>query len=160
MRKVVRLALALAVVALPVNGVAGAIAQDSAALEAEVAEVVAELTATYGVNDIEGYFALYAPDLTWWGPSGRWDKPKYLAYWTEYIESTGGLSSAENSDMQIAVAPGGDLAVASYVLRVTRTNPGDAAPAVTYQMSPTLMKRNGSWTVVHLHFQIVPEPEE
>ncbi|HJO04290.1 MAG TPA: nuclear transport factor 2 family protein [Acidobacteriota bacterium] len=159
MRKVVKLALVFAVVVLPAVGVAGASAQDGAALEAEVADAVAQLTATYGANDIEGYFALYAPELTWWGPSGRWDKAKYLAYWTEYIESTGGLASAENSDMQIAVAPGGDLAVASYILSVSRANPGDAAPTVTYQMSPTLMKRNGSWTIVHLHFQIVPEPE-
>ena len=159
MRKVGGITLALAVVALPVIGGAGAIAQDVAGLETEVADAVAQLTATYGANDIEGYFALYAADLTWWGPSGRWDKEKYLAYWTEYINSTGGLSSAVNSDLQIAVAPGGDLAVASYVLSVTRANPGDAAPTVTYQMSPTLMKRDGRWTIVHLHFQMVPVSE-
>ena len=106
-------ALALAVVAVATIGAPGATAQDAAALEQEVADAVAQLTATYAVNDIEGYFGLYAPELTWWGPSGRWDKASYRTYWTEYIDSTGGLASAENSDLQIAVAPSGDLAVAS-----------------------------------------------
>ncbi len=160
MRQVKGRVLPAAVGVMAMFAASVAIAQEAADLEQEVRDTVEQLTATYAANDIDGYFALYAPELTWWGPSGRWDKGSYLAYWTEYIESTGGLASAENTDVQVAVSPSGDMASASYVLSVTRANPGDAPPAVTYQMSPTLVKRNGGWTIVHLHFQIVPAPEE
>jgi hypothetical protein len=79
--------------------------------------------------------------------------------WTESVKTTGGLASAENSDLRIQVSPAGDLAVASYLLKVARRNPGPNRPAdVTYEMSPTLVKRGGAWTIVHLHFQVVPPP--
>ena len=72
----------------------------------------------------KGYFSFYAPDLTWWGPGGRSDKDSYHKMWTESVKTTGGLASAENSDLRIQVSPGGDLAVASYLLKVARKNPG------------------------------------
>ena len=125
----------------------------------EVRDAVTKLTQTYGANDIDGYFSFYAPDLTWWGPGGRSDKESYHKMWTESVKTTGGLASAENSDLRIQVSPGGDLAVASYLLKVVRRNPGaNRGPNVTYEMSPTLIKRGGNWTIVHLHFQVVPEP--
>jgi ketosteroid isomerase-like protein len=125
----------------------------------EVRDAIAKLTETYGSNDLDGYFSIYAPDLTWWGPGGRSDKESYRKSWTDSVRSTGGLASAENEDLRIQVAPHGDLAVASYLLKVTRKNPGDNRPAnVTYEMSPTLIKRDGKWQIVHLHFQVVPPP--
>jgi len=125
----------------------------------EVLDAVTTLTQTYGANDIDGYFKFYAPDLTWWGPGGRSDKESYHKMWTESVKTTGGLASAENSDLRIQVSPAGDLAVASYLLKVARRNPGPNRPAdVTYEMSPTLVKRGGAWTIVHLHFQVVPPP--
>jgi ketosteroid isomerase-like protein len=125
----------------------------------EVLDAVTKLTQAYGANDIDGYFKFYAPDLTWWGPGGRSDKASYHKMWTESVKTTGGLASAENSDLRIQVSPGGDLAVASYLLKVTRRNPGPNRPAdITYEMSPTLIKRGGAWTIVHLHFQVVPPP--
>ena len=75
------------------------------------------------------------------------------------VQKTGGLASAESSDVRVQVSPGGDLAVASHLLKVTRKNPGPEWPEkVTYEVSPTLIKRNGAWTIVHIHVQIVPEP--
>ena len=128
--------------------------------EQEVRDVINKLTQAYGANDIEGYFSWYAPDLTWWGPGGRSDRESYRTRWTASVERTGGLESAETSDLRIQVAPAGDLAVASYLLTVTNRDPGANRPAnVTYQMSPMLIKRDGSWTIVHLHFQVVPERE-
>jgi len=125
----------------------------------DVRAAVTKLTETYGANDIEGYFSFYAPDLTWWGPGGRSDKESYHKMWTESVKTTGGLASAENSDLRIQVSPSGDLAVASYLLKVARKNPGPNRGAnVTYEMSPTLIKRGGAWKIVHLHFQVVPEP--
>ena len=125
----------------------------------EVRTAIAKLTETYGANDIDGYFALYAPELTWWGPGGRSDREAYHKMWTESVKTTGGLASAETSDLRIQVSPGGDLAVASYLLKVARKNPGpNRSPNITYEMSPTLIKRGGAWKIVHLHFQAVPEP--
>ena len=80
--------------------------------------------------------------------------------WTESVKTTGGLASAENSDLRIQVSPGGDLAVASYLLKVARKNPGPNRGAnVTYELSPTLIKRGGAWKIVHRHFQVVPAPK-
>ncbi len=125
----------------------------------EVRDAIAKLTENYGSNDIDGYFSMYAPDLTWWGPGGRSDKESYRKSWTDSVKTTGGLASAETEDLRIQVAPHGDLAVASYLLKVTRKNPGDNRPAnVTYEMSPTLVKRDGKWQIVHLHFQTVTPP--
>jgi ketosteroid isomerase-like protein len=127
--------------------------------EQELRGVISKLTATYGANDLDGYFALYAPELTWWGPGGRSDRESYRTFWADYIKTTGGLQSADTSDLRIQASPKGDLAVASYLLKVIRRNPGPNRSAnVTYEMSPTLVKRGGSWTIVHLHFQVVPEP--
>jgi ketosteroid isomerase-like protein len=126
---------------------------------AEVKAIIAKLTETYGANDLPGYFALYADNLTWYGPGGRSTKEAYVKSWNESVKTTGGLKSAETDDLRIQVAPKGDLAVASYLLRVTRNNPNEKRPAnVTYQMSPTLIKKGGRWEIVHLHFQAVPPP--
>ena len=125
----------------------------------EVRDAVEALTKAYGANDIPGYFSYYAPELTWWGPGGRSDKEAYLKSWTESVKSTGGLASAAIEDLRIQVAPHNDLAVASYLLKVTRKTPTDTRPAnVNYEMSPTLIKRDGKWQIVHLHFQVVPPP--
>jgi ketosteroid isomerase-like protein len=123
----------------------------------EVRDTLEKLTRAYGSNDLDTYFSLYAPELTWWGPGGRSDKETYRKTWSESVANTGGLASAENDDLHIQVAPHGDLAVASYLLKVTRKNPGENRPPnVSYEMSPTLIKRDGKWQIVHLHFQVVP----
>jgi ketosteroid isomerase-like protein len=125
-----------------------------------VKDTITRLTKAYGSIDVPTYFSLYADDLTWWGPGGRSTKAAYLKSWTESVKTTGGLKSAEPDDLRIQVAPEGDLAVASYVLKVTRNNPSETRPAnVMYQMSPTLIKRSGKWQIVHLHFQTVPQPQ-
>jgi ketosteroid isomerase-like protein len=123
----------------------------------DVRDAVEKLTRAYGANDIETYFSFYAPELTWWGPNGRSDKETYRRTWTESVTNTGGLASADIEDLRIQVAPHNDLAVASYLLKVTRKNPGENRPPnVTYEMSPTLVKRGDQWQIVHLHFQVVP----
>jgi len=123
----------------------------------DVRDTIEKLTRAYGSNDIDTYFSSYAPELTWWGPGGRSDKESYRKSWTESVANTGGLAGAEIEDLRIQVAPHNDLAVASYLLKVTRKNPGENRPAnVAYEMSPTLVKRDGKWQIVHLHFQVVP----
>jgi ketosteroid isomerase-like protein len=123
----------------------------------EVRDTIAKLTESFGSNDLDSYFALFADDLTSWGPNGQSDKESYRRWWTDSAK-TGGLSGADTADLRIQVSPQGDLAVASYLLNVTRKNAGDTLEHASYEMSPTLIKRNGRWQIVHLHFQTVPPP--
>ena len=67
MRQVKGRVLPAAVGVMAMFAASVAIAQEAADLEQEVRDTVEQLTATYAANDIDGYFALYAPELTWWG---------------------------------------------------------------------------------------------
>jgi ketosteroid isomerase-like protein len=123
----------------------------------EVAEVKAVddiVTQTYGSSDPPGsrYFGLYSDNLTWWGPRGRMTKETYKEAYLKSKSWTEG-ESAKTSDMRIQVAPKRDLAVASYLLTLTRNDPSATR---TFQQSRTLIKRNGKWEIVHLHYQRVP----
>ena len=125
--------------------------------ELEVRDTLNRVTANYGANDLDGYFFFFAPEFDWWGPGGRSDKESYREFWTDLVDRTGGLESAENSDLQVHVSPGGDLAVGSYLLTVRYKNPGSGDRTVRWQMSPTLVKRGGNWKMVHIHFQRDPD---
>jgi ketosteroid isomerase-like protein len=127
--------------------------------EMELRDLIRDFVAAYGTNNVDKYFSYYADDLTWWGPSGRNTKEAYHKSWAEGVKGTGGLASANFSDLRIQVSPASDLAVASYLLSVKRNNPNPPTRTefVSYEMSPTLVKRDGTWKVVHLHFQIAPE---
>ena len=46
-----------------------------------------------------------------------------------------------------------------YTLPATHANRGNVTPTEYYQISSTLVKRDGGWTIVHTYFQVVPEPE-
>lgn len=129
--------------------------------EAELRDLIKEFVASYGNNNVEKYFSFYADNLTWWGPNGRSTKEAYHKSWADGVKNTGGLASAEFSDLRIQLSPANDLAIASYLLKVKRNNPNPPTRTefVTYEMSPTLIKTNGVWKVVHLHFQTVPEPK-
>ena len=125
--------------------------------ELQVRDTLNRFTAHYGANNLDGYFFFFAPEFDWWGPSGRSDKESYREFWTDSVDRTGGLESAENSDLQVQVSPGGDLAVGSYMLTVKNKNPGSGDRTIRWQMSPTLVKRGGNWKIVHLHFQRDPD---
>jgi len=127
--------------------------------EMEIRNLIRDFVASYGNNNVEKYFSYYADDLTWWGPNGRNTKEAYHKSWAEGVKNTGGLAQADFSDLRIQISPANDLAVASYLLKVRRNNPNPPTRTefVSYEMSPTLVRRNGAWKVVHLHFQTAPE---
>ena len=119
-------------------------ANQRAGTEAEVRDLVHELTAVYK-NDLPKYFSYYAPDGTMWWPSGRVKKE----YYQEVTADRGDLASTGVSDLVVLAAPSGDSAIASYMLTLKEKAEG---PAQMYQMSLTWFRRGGTWQIVHLHF--------
>jgi ketosteroid isomerase-like protein len=130
-------------------------AQPATAVEQQIREVEEKYNAAYAANDLPTYFSYLAPDFGQWLPSGRTDKASYQTSWTRFITGGGKVLSAELSDVQIKVGPGGDTAVASYLLRVKTESPRGASDDI-YQETDVWFKRDGAWKVVYLHYSAAP----
>ena len=122
-----------------------------AAAGKEVLELEKKYNGAYAANDLPTYFAFLAPDFSQYLPSGRTDKASYQKSWTKFIEGGGKVLLAEFSDMKIQVNPGGDAAVASYLLHVKTQSKGNVADEY-FQESDVLFKRAGEWKLVHLNY--------
>ncbi len=125
-------------------------------VEQEALDFVNSLTAAYAANDVEDYFGHYARDMTAFRPGDRYSWDAYHDSWTEVVATRGGVASAEVSDAQVRVSPEGDAALVSYVLTADYHGEGGSVSRSMYQMSTTLMKRDGQWKIVHLHFASQP----
>ena len=125
-------------------------------VEQEALDFVNSLTAEYAANDLEAYFGHYARDMTVWRPGSRWSWEGYHDLWTETIATSGGVAAAEVSDAQVRVSPLGDAAQVSYLLTADYHGEGGSVSRSIFQMSTTLMKRDGQWKIVHLHFAGLP----
>ena len=160
----------LSIVGLIVGAAPALRAQGSAGAEQQVRDAITKFANAYGVNDLDTYFALYADDMTWFGPNGNRNeadglKPKanYQKSYPESVKRSGGLASSKVTDLRVQVSPQGDAAIASYRLDVVRKNPAPEAtpprPAnITYAMSAVLFKQGNDWKIVHFHYQNVPQP--
>ena len=131
----------------------GALAQGgAAAADKEVRAFVETYNGAYGRNDLDAYFKAFAPDLTQWFPSWRFDLPSYQASWRKYIGAGNRLEKVEVRDLQVQLGPSMDAAVATYLLRVTtRTAKGDVSTEDN-QETDVLFKRAGAWTIVHVNY--------
>jgi ketosteroid isomerase-like protein len=170
MRKIIAISTVLCVVVLALFSAAHARAQNNAAVEQQIRDIITQFTTAYGVNDLGKYFSYYADDMTWWGPNGNrneadGNKPKanYQKSYPESVKRSGGLAGSKLIDLRVQVSPQGDAAIASYRLDVVRKNPDPNAtpprPAnVSYEMTAALFKRGSDWRVVHLHYQTIPPP--
>jgi ketosteroid isomerase-like protein len=131
----------------------------ASAAEKEVRSVIEQLSRAYGANDVAKYMAFYADDLTQWWPNGqRVDRETYRKSWTETVQKGGGVEAAEVVDVRIHMAPSGDAALVSYLLRVKRKGVPPERVNAEYQMSPVLFRRDGTWKIVHLHFSTRTAP--
>ena len=124
----------------------------------EVREFEQKYNAAYAANDLPTYFSYLAHDFVQWLPSGRTDKAAYQKSWTAFIERGGKVLAADLSDLAIRISPGGDAAVASYLLHV-RTKSARGENDETYQETDVLFKRDGKWQVVALHYSAAPKRE-
>ena len=128
-------------------------------VEQSALEFVNSVIAAYVANDVEAYLGHYAKDLTWWGPGGRSSWDAYHDSWTANVENNGGVASAETSDAQVRVSPSGDAAVVSFLLTADYHRADGSVGRSYLEVSMTLMKRNGNWKVVHLHFSSAPQDD-
>ena len=106
--------------------------------------------------DVDDYFGHYATDMTVWRPGSRWSWDGYHDLWTETVATSGGVAAAEVSDAQVRVSSEGDAAQVSYVLTADYHGEGGSVSRSTFQMSTTLMERDGQWKIIHLHFASQP----
>jgi ketosteroid isomerase-like protein len=148
--------LAAALVAACGTGPSAEAGQSTSDVEESAVEFVRSLTAAYAANDVEDYLGHYATDMTVWRPGSRWSWDAYHDSWTERIATSDGVAAAEVSDAQVRVSTSGDAAQVSYVLTADYHGEGGSVRRSMFQMSTTLMKRDGQWKIVHLHFAGLP----
>lgn len=138
-----------------------AYAQQSSAQQAAVQQQIRDLeqksNAAYAANDLPLYFSFYAPDFTQWLPSGRTNIEQYKKMWSGFIGNGGRVLQDDVSDLQIQVGPGGDTAVASYLLHVKTQSPKGKVSDENFQETDVFFKREGTWKIVHLHYSPAPK---
>jgi len=118
----------------------------------EIEKLVVAFNQAYERNDLEEYFSYYADDVTQWFESGRVSLADYKKDWYALIEGGGGVEKNAISDLRVQVSPGGDAAVATYVLDViTRQADGKKTKERAYE-TDVWYKRDGKWKIVHLHY--------
>lgn len=130
----------------------GALAQASAAAKADVEKTVREFVAAYGGGPatLEKYFSYYADDMTVMYAPGRRTKQGYYDFWKPLNDRGGGVTTAAVEDLQIQIGPSNDVAVATFLMPVTRR--GELTPNqtrdTTWNMSTTWFKQpDGRWIV-------------
>ena len=128
----------------------GGAVQPSTASEIEKLEVA--FNGAYERNELDDYFSYYADDATMWFESGRVSLADYKKSWYELIQGGGGVEKNALSDIRVQVSPGGDAAVATYVVDVvTRQADGTKTKEQAYE-TDVWYKRDGKWKIVHLHY--------
>jgi ketosteroid isomerase-like protein len=149
--------LAAACAAPPPGGAAPAAPPvDRARLEAEVREFSQALCAAYGANDLEKYWPLFDDSMTMFTPEGRLDLPDFKRTWTAQIESGTRVTISRCDEMVVHLGPSGDAATVHYRI-VTRTEfPDGRKVDEVSQESDGLVRRDGRWKVVHVHWSHAP----
>jgi len=144
----------LALLALPATARAETAVQTAAANE--VRAMIGKVAEAYAANDYETYFSFFDDDIMIWnGPNARWVKQDYVTRWSKAINDGGGVSSLAVEDLQLRVSPAGDSVIATFAMPViSRKNgePAAAEPTVIYHMSEAWFKRDGRWSMSHMHW--------
>lgn len=115
----------------------------------------------YATNDVAGYFAFFAEDVTILVPGfGRWKKADYVGKWSATVARGGGVEASAIKDLTISVSPSGDAAAASYILDVTYrglypTVPVDQRDDKRLLMTEVWFKHDSGWLIDHLAWSTV-----
>lgn len=125
---------------------------------ADIRRLETDFNAAYAANDLDKYFGFYADDAVFWFPEGRTDVPKYRKEWGEFLQSGGAIQAATLSDVHIHFSPGGDAAVASYVLHLTTRESNKTVHTEDHQETDVWFKTAGGWKITHVHYSDVPPP--
>jgi ketosteroid isomerase-like protein len=128
----------------------GAVQSQTTAAEIEKLEIA--FNQAYERNDLEEYFSYYADDVTLWFGSERAGLADYEKSWHELIEGGGGVEKNDLSDLRVQISPGGDAAVATYVVDVVARQVDGKKTRERAFETDVWYKRDGKWKIVHLHY--------
>lgn len=119
---------------------------------AEIRAFVEEFNKAYESNDLEKYWSFYAPEMTQFYPQGRLDLADYQAYWNKHVGEGNRLQEVRLEDMVIHVGPSRDAAAVHYRVFIRTSHPDGTTAEEWAQESDSLVKRDGAWKVVHMHY--------
>jgi ketosteroid isomerase-like protein len=121
---------------------------------------VRQLVQTYGANDLDTYFSIYAEDMTVMRAGGRWTHQGYHDLWTGRVEGGGGNLTAQVEDLVVQVLPGGESAIATFRMPVESRFPEGTDPSldprIVYYMTTVWALRNASWNIISVHWSVEP----
>ena len=120
--------------------------------EAEAWQVVLEFNRAFAENDSRRYFAFVGEEITVFTPSNPYRVEGIEA---DRREFDAGLQSGTTrveffQELQPDVSVHGDVAVATYFTR-GRYGPEGATRAAYLKETDVLVRRDGTWRVVHVH---------
>lgn len=142
--------LAIALIAFP------AMADQHGAADAAVRSAIKAFNGAYADNDMKEYFSYYADDPTLYWQGARQDLSAYREEWTAMVDAGGGVEKSDLSDLQVRVLPGGDAAVATYVVDYRlRWADGEIYESALFEFD-VWQKIDGEWKVVSLTFSEIP----
>jgi ketosteroid isomerase-like protein len=124
---------------------------------ADIRRLENDFNSAYAANDLDKYFGFYADDALLWFPEGRTNVPAYQKEWTEYIKGGAALEQAGLSDLHIRVSPGGDTAIASYLLHVRTRAADKSVTDEDFQETDVWFKTAAGWRITHVHYSPAPK---
>ena len=135
-------------------------AQSTTDTDRAVRDGVRQLVQTYGANDLDTYFSIYAEDMTVMRAGGRWTHQGYHDLWTGRVERGGGNLTAQVEDLVVQVLPGGESAIATFRMPVESRFPEGTDPSldprIVYYMTTVWALRNASWNIISVHWSVEP----
>jgi ketosteroid isomerase-like protein len=141
------------------SGTSGAAGAPGASREEAVAQVrdfIESFVRAYGTNDMGAYWGFFDPGMTMFEPEGRLDLPEFRAAWERSLASGARILEARLEDPVVHLGPSNDAAAVHYRL-FTRTLQSDGSKLDEWsQESDVLMKRDGKWRIVHIHWSPAP----
>jgi len=121
----------------------------------EVRNATDAFNLAYEVNDVDGYFDMYAEGAMLYFYGNRWEVSTYYDYWKEMIGAGGGVEKNTATDVQVKVAPGGNTAVVgAFIENRSRSPEGDINEEKGYE-TEVWQKIDGAWKIISLHYSVI-----
>ncbi len=120
--------------------------------EDEIRALVVEFNDAYLQNELDKYFDFYADDATLWFNSGRSALTAYRNSWHKLIDSGGGVRKNTLSDIQIQMGPGGETAIATYLVEVETEYPGNKLSSQKAHETDVWFRTADGWRISHVHY--------
>ena len=124
--------------------------------KSDIEKLERDFNAAYAVNDFDKYFGFYADDAVLWFPEGRTDIPAYKKMWGEFLQSGAAILVGDVSDLHIRLSPRGDVAVASYLLRLKTREADKTVTDESFQETDVWFRTSAGWKITHVHYSAAP----